>query len=195
MRQLFTLYKYENQLFKLSMTGQNVKDYLEFGFNNQYNTMTSINDHLLAFKKDANGNILDEGRGPVYKTFTFNYTCAAGIRYIVDVSKPEGERVTILSMSDGTPFDLNKDYTVAINSYQASGGGNFIPVGLGWDEATLKAHTLESKPKDVRRYVAEYIQMLHTVKPHLRGDWEVIPINWWYRGMETDKKFTNPLQR
>lgn len=195
MRQLFTLYKYENQLFKLSMTGQNVKDYLEFGFNNQYNTMTSINDHLLAFKKDANGNILDEGRGPVYKTFTFNYTCAAGIRYTVDVSKPEGERVTILSMSDGTPFDLNKDYTVAINSYQASGGGNFIPVGLGWDEATLKAHTLESKPKDVRRYVAEYIQMLHTVKPHLRGDWEVIPINWWYRGMETDKKFTNPLQR
>lgn len=195
MRQLFTLYKYENQLFKLSMTGQNVKDYLEFGFNNQYNTMTSINDHLLAYKKDANGNILDEGRGPVYKTFTFNYTCAAGIRYTVDVSKPEGERVTILSMSDGTPFDLEKEYTVAINSYQASGGGNFIPVGLGWDEATLKAHTLESKPKDVRRYVAEYIQMLHTVKPHLRGDWEVIPLNWWYRGMETDKKFTNPLQR
>lgn len=195
MRQLFTLYKYENQLFTLSMSGQNVKDYLEFGYNNQYNTMTSINDHLLAFKKDADGNILDEGRGPVYKTFTFNYTCAAGIRYIVDVSKPEGQRVTILSMSDGTPFDLNKDYTVAINSYQASGGGNFIPVGLGWDEATLQAHTIDAKPKDVRRYVAEYIQQHHTITPHLRGDWEVIPINWWYRGMETDKKFTNPLQR
>lgn len=195
MRQLFTLYKYENQLFKLSMSGQNVKDYLEFGFANQYNTMTSINDHLLAFKKDADGKILDEGRGPVYKTFTFNYTCAAGIRYTVDVTKPEGERVTILSMSDGTPFDLSKDYTVAINSYQASGGGNFIPVGLGWDDATLKAHTIDTTPKDVRRYVAEYIQEQHIITPHLRGDWEVIPLNWWYRGMETDKRFTNPLQR
>lgn len=195
MRQLFTLYKYENQLFTLRMTGQNVKDYLEFGFNNQFNTMTSPTDHLLAFKKDANGKILDEGRGPVNKTFTYNYTCAAGIRYTVDVSKPEGERVTILTMSDGTPFDLEKDYTVAINSYQASGGGNFIPVGLGWDDATLQEHIIDATAKDVRRYVAEYIQQVHTIIPQLRGDWEVIPINWWYSGMENDKKFTNPLQR
>lgn len=195
MRQLFTLYKYENQLFTLTMTGQNVKDYLEFGFGNQYNTMTSIDDHLLAFKKDEKGNILNEGRGPVYKTFTFNYTCAAGIRYVVDVTKPIGERVTIFSMSDGSAFDLNKEYTIAINSYQASGGGNFIPVGLGWDDATLKAHTVDASSKDVRKYVAEYIQEKQTITPHLRGDWEVIPLNWWYRGMEKDKKFTNPNQR
>ncbi len=195
MRQLFTLYKYENQLFKLAMTGEEVKKYLEFGFANQYNTMTSPDDHLLAFKKDEHGQIVSNEHGPVNKTFTFNYTCAAGIRYIVDVTKPEGERVTILSMSDGTPFDPAKTYTIAINSYQASGGGNFIPVGLGWDDAMLQSRTLDTTPKDVRRYVAEYIQQQGTITPRLRGDWEVIPLNWWYRGMETDKKFTNPLQR
>lgn len=195
MRHLFTLYKYENLLYVLSMTGQNVKDYLEFGFNNQFNTMKSASDHLLAFKKDDNGKIVMNDHGPVSKTFTYNYTCAAGIRYTVDVSEPEGRRVTILSMSDGTPFDLNKEYKVAINSYQASGGGNFIPVGLGWDKETLKAHTLETQQKDVRRYVAEYIQKLHTITPHLRNDWEVIPTDWWKKGMETDKHFTNPHQR
>lgn len=195
MRHLFTLYKFENQLFTLSMSGHNIKDYLEYGFAQQFGTMTSANDHLLAYKKDAQGNILREGSGPAYKTFTFNFTSAAGIRYTVDVSKPEGERVTIHSMSDGTAFDPSKDYRVAINSYQASGGGNFIPVGLGWDDATLQAHTLDATPKDVRRYVAEYIQQQHTITPRLRGDWEVIPHDWWLRGMETDKRFTNPLQR
>ena len=195
MRHLFTLYKYENQLFTLSMTGQEVKTYLEYGFANQYNTMTSANDHLLAFKQDEQGKIAFNTFGPQYVTPTFNYTCAAGIRHTVDISKPAGERVTILSMSDGTPFSLDATYKVAINSYQASGGGGFIPKGLGWDEATLQSHILDASPKDVRRYIAEYIQQIGTVTPRLRGDWEVIPADFWKKGMATDRKFMNPNQR
>lgn len=195
MRQLFTLYKYENQLFTLSMTGQNVKDYLEFGFTNQFSTMSSANDHLLAFKKDENGKIITNAYGPQFATPTFNYTCAAGIRYTVDVSKPAGQRVSILSMSDGSEFSLDKTYNVAINSYQASGGGDFIPKGLGWDDATLQSHIVNASPKDVRRYIADYIQQIKTVTPRLRGDWQVIPTDWWKKGIETDKKFTNPNQR
>ena len=195
MRHLFTLYKYENLLFTLSMTGQNVKDYLEFGFTNQFSTMASANDHLLAFKKDAGGKIITNAYGPQLATPTFNYTCAAGIRYTVDVSKPAGQRVSILSMSDGSEFSLDKTYNVAINSYQASGGGDFIPKGVGWDDATMHAHIVNASPKDVRRYIADYIQQLKVITPRLRGDWQVIPTDWWQQGMETDKKFTNPKQR
>lgn len=195
MRHLFTLYKYENQLFTVAMTGEDVKKYLEFGFANQYNQMTSANDHLLAFKKDAEGKYILDGYGPQNVTPTFNYTCAGGIKLTVDVSKPAGERVTIHSMSDGSAFDLGKTYKVAINSYQASGGGDFIPKGLGWDQETLQAHIVDASPKDVRRYIAEYIQQIKTVTPRLREDWEVIPTDWWKKGIETDKKFTNPNQR
>lgn len=195
MRQLFTLYKYENQLFTLSMTGQNVKDYLEFGFTNQFGTMASANDHLIAFKRDEEGKIITNAYGPQFATPTFNYTCAAGIRYTVDVSKPAGQRVSILSMSDGSEFSLDKTYNVAINSYQASGGGDFIPKGLGWDDTTLQSHIVNASPKDVRRYIADYIQQVKVITPRLRGDWQVIPTDWWKKGMETDKKFTNPNQR
>lgn len=195
MRQLFTLYKYENLLFKLRMTGAEIKKYLEFGFDRQFNVMKSASDHLLVFKYDENGKIQTNDFGPRLVTPTFNYTSAAGIRYTIDLSKPQAERLTIHSMSDGTPFDLEREYTVAVNSYQASGGGDFIPVGLGWSQEELEARTISANPKDVRRYVSDYIQAKGTIEPRLRNDWQVVPYEWWQKGMATDKRFTNPNQR
>ena len=195
MRHLFTLYKYENLLFKVRMTGAEIKRYLEFGFDNQFNEMKSSRDHLLAFRLDEQGRITTNSFGPRFITPTFNYTSAAGIRYTLDVSRPRGERLTIHSMSDGTPFDLDKEYTVAINSYQASGGGDFIPVGLGWSKEETALRTILAEPKDVRRYVADYIREKGVIEPHLRGDWQIIPTDWWQQGMAYDKRFTNPNQR
>lgn len=195
MRQLFTLYKYENQLFTLSMTGAEVQRFLEFGFDRQFNVMTSADDHLLAFRVNADGTISRNVYGPLYVTPTFNFTSAAGIRYVLDVSKPRGQRLTILSMSDGTPFSLEQNYTVAINSYQASGGGEFLPVGLGWNDETLAERTISAEPKDVRRYVAEYIQQMGTIEPRERGDWQIVPHAWWLKGMQTDMRFISAKQR
>ncbi len=195
MRQLFTLYKYENQLFTLAMTGEEVQKYLEYGFKNQFNTMVSESDYLLAYKKDAGGKYIVENGSVQNVVPTFNYTSAAGIRHTVDITKPAGERVNILSMSDGSAFDPAKTYKVAINSYQASGGGGFVPVGLGWDDATLQSRIVDASPKDVRRYISEYIQQLKTIHPQLRGDWEVIPVDLWKKGIENEKKHFNPNQR
>lgn len=175
MRHLFTIYKYENQLFTLRMSGADIKQYLEYGFTHQFATMHTASDQLICRGSDGK---------PV--TPSFNYTSAAGIRYTVDITKPAGQRVEIISMSDGSEFSLERDYRVAVNSYQASGGGNFIPVGLGWDTATLKEHTLNTAPIDVRRYVAAYIAEHDTITPHLRGDWQVIPANLWQAGKERE---------
>jgi 2',3'-cyclic-nucleotide 2'-phosphodiesterase/3'-nucleotidase len=193
MRQLFTLYRYENKLFTLKMTGDEVRRYLEYGYAQQFNVMTSAADHLLRFKDEE---VDAEGvrRAQLY-TPSFNYTSAAGIRYTVDVRKPVGERVVISSMSDGSPFSADSTYTVAINSYQACGGGGFIPPGLGWDEETLAAHTVAATTKDVRQYVAEYIELLGTIAPASRGDWEVLPREWWAAAAERDDLYLNPLQR
>lgn len=195
MRHLFTLYKYENLLFTVRMTGAEVKRYLEFGFDRQFNVMKSPADHLLVFLHDEKGQILTNNFGPRLVTPTFNYTSAAGIRYTLDLTKPCDQRLTIHSMSDGTPFDLEKEYVVALNSYQASGGGDFIPVGLGWDKEELERHIISAEPKDVRRYVSDYIQAHDTIRPHLRGDWKIVPEAYWKNGMQTDRRFTNPNQR
>lgn len=170
MRTLFTLYKYENKLFSVRMTGAEVHKYLEFGFARQFNVLNMAD--LARYKKMDNNvpTLLATGKTP-----TFNYTSAAGIKYTVDITKPEGQKVTILSMSDGTPFDPDKSYLVAINSYQACGGGQFIPEGLGWDDETLAKNTVLASDLDVRHYVAEYIRANSPVTPALRGDWKVIP--------------------
>ena len=194
-RQLFSLYKYENRLFTLDMTGEEVIKYLEFGFGNQFATMTSAADHLINFRRDEQGEIERNNYGPRLITPTFNYTSAAGIRHTVDVSKPVGQRVIVHSMSDGQPFDPQKHYKVAINSYQASGGGNFFPVGLGWDYDYLKSRTLHESDQDVRRYIADYIKLIQTVTPRLRGDWQVVPQAWWKAGRERDIKFMDSRQR
>lgn len=195
MRQLFTLYKYENLLFCVRMTGEEVRRYLDFGFDRQFGLMKNANDHLLAFLTNEQGNVMTDNFGPRFVTPTFNFTCAAGIRYTLDVSKPKGERLTIHSMSDGTPFDPAKEYKVAINSYQASGGGGFVTEGLGWDDNELEKRLLSTTQKDVRRYVAEYIEEHKTINPQLRGDWEIVPQAWWQRGAERDRKFINSNQR
>lgn len=195
MRQLFTLYKYENLLFKVKMTGDEVRRYLDFGFNRQFGYMRSANDHLMAFQTDENGEVLYNNYGAQFTTPTFNFTCAAGIRYTLDVSKPLGERLTILSMSDGSAFDPEQVYEVAINSYQASGGGDFVTKGLGWDDDELGKRLLSTTPKDVRRYVADYITEHKVIVPHLRGDWAIIPTAWWQQGVERDQKLINRNHR
>ena len=194
-RQLFSLYKYENRLFTLDMTGEEVLKYLEYGFANQFGTMTSASDHLIHFRRDETGEIERNNYGPRLVTPTFNYTSASGIRYTVDVSKPAGQRVAVHAMSDGQPFDMQKHYKVAINSYQASGGGGFFPVGLGWDYDYLKSRTLHESEQDVRRYIAEYIAQIQIVTPRLRGDWEIVPQAWWKAGKERDIKFMDSRQR
>lgn len=189
MRNLFTLYKYENLLYTMSLTGQEIKDFLEYGYGRQYNQMKSPTDHLLNFKKDEKGNLMKNPRfGYSFVTPSFNFTSAAGIKYTVDVTKPVGERVTILSMSDGSAFDPAKKYKVAVNSYQASGGGGFFFEGLGFTKEETDARVINASKNDVRKYIADYIREQQTITPVSRGDWKVIPENYFKAGKATDMK-------
>ncbi len=195
MRQLFTLYRYENMLVTLKMTGEEIEKYLNYGINHQFNSMKDENDHLLAFMFDEDGNIMTNVYGPRFLTPSFNFTSAAGIKYEIDLGQPHGRQLHIISMGDGSDFDRKKTYKVALNSYQASGGGNFIPEGLGWSNQQLESKVIEWSDKDVRHYVADYIDEHDTIVPRLRDEWRLIPENWWKNGKKKDMKFINPNQR
>ncbi len=187
MRHLFSLYKYENLLYTMSLTGQEILDFLEFGFGRQYNTMKDENDNLLKFKKDENGNPIPSGRfGYEFTTPTFNFISAAGIKHNVDVRKGDLEKVEIISMSDGSKFDPNKTYSVAINSYQASGGGDFFSEGLGFTKEETDARVTAVSEKDVRQYIADYIIKNKIINPESRNDWKVIPESYFEKGMAKD---------
>ncbi|MBE6332100.1 MAG: bifunctional metallophosphatase/5'-nucleotidase [Bacteroidales bacterium] len=180
MGDLFAIYKYENLLYTIQMTADEVRQYLEHGYNMQFNSMKSPNDHIMNFEPG------DNARGLKLSGFTFNYTSAAGIRYEVDVSKMPGSRVRLISMADGSPINPEKLYRVAINSYQYSGGGNFVPLGLHWSREKLQSRTIDVTPIDMRRYLKLYIQAFGPITPHLLGNWKVVPEDWYRVARERD---------
>lgn len=192
MRQLFDLYKYENQIDKVWMTGEDVKRFLEYGYGRQFSQMRSDQDHLLNYRTDEKGEVLMGNFGPELETPQYNFTSAAGINYIVDVTKPVGERVTIESMADGSPFSFDRRYIVALSSFQASGGGGFVTKGLGWDEQDMRYHSVTESTKDMRYFIAQHIRKHGIVKSTHSGHWTVIPEKWWHSNKDRDIELLLP---
>lgn len=188
-RDLFSMYQYNNQLYTLKMTGEEVEKFLEFGYSRQYNQMTASSDHLLRFVYDGQGYVKRSSLGPELYTPHYHYTAAAGIRYEVDVRKPYGDRVEILSMSDGSPFRPKDTLIVAMNSHQVAGGGRYLTQGLGWTTEMTRKRIVSSDVSDLRSEFAAYIRSKYMINTESRNDWKVIPEDWFKRGKENDIKF------
>ena len=185
-RQIFDIYEYENQITKMWMTGEEVKQFLEYGYGKQFGQMLSNKDHVLNFRTDRHGQILMGNFGPELEIPQYNFVSAAGINYTVDISKPAGSRVTIRSMADGVHFDPYRRYYVVLSSYQASGGGGFVTKGLGWNDEDIRYHTVKESTKDMRYFIAQYIRSNNfELSPQL-GHWEVIPHDLWLKNKEQD---------
>ena len=172
---MFNLYKYENMLYTMKLSGKEVKDALEMSYNLWTNQMKSADDHLLLFRKQRREGATDRAS---FQNFSFNFDSAAGIIYTVDVTKPKGEKITIISMADGTPFSMDKMYKVALNSYRGNGGGELLTKGAGIPQDELKGRILFSTDKDLRYYLMQYIEKKGVIEPHALGQWKFIPEEW-----------------
>lgn len=185
---LFKLYHYENYLYTMSLTGEEIKDYLEYSFGNWFNEMTDSSDHLLRFKMNGDGEIEYSTRTghPKLEEIYYNYSSAAGINYTVDVSKPSGDRVNITSLSNGTIFELDETYTVAINSYRGSGGGGLLTRGADIPQDELSERIISTTDHDMKFVLMEWIKDKKIIHPHIFGNWKVIPEDWWEAGKQRD---------
>ena len=166
---MFNLYKFENTLYVIQMTGAEIKNYLEMSYGQWTNQMKSSDDHILLF--DDKNNERNNG----FKNFYGNFDSAAGIDYTVDVTKPEGQKVHILKMSNGQPFDTTKMYKVAINSYRGNGGGELLTKGAGIPKEELKSRIIYRSELGQRHYLAEEIQKQGSVNPKPNNNWRFIP--------------------
>ena len=171
MSDMFNLYKFENMLYVMELSGQEIKDFLEMSYAIWTNQMKSPTDHMMLFheKKQAFG---------WFKNPTFNFDSAAGINYTVDVTKPQGEKISILSMADGRPFDLKKMYKVAVNSYRGNGGGDLLTKGAGIPKDQLSKRILSSTEKDLRYYLMKRIEEVKVLDPKPLNQWKFIPESW-----------------
>jgi len=187
-KDMFDLYRYENLLYTMELSGQEIKDYLEFSYGNWFNIMNTENDHLLKFKLDENGNIKYSERtnSPELEERYYNFDSAAGIEYVVDVTKPFGERVQINRFSDGKDFELNKKYKVAVNSYRGNGGGGHLTRGAKIPQEELSSRIINSTEKDLRYYLMKWIEQQKVVEPKLLNNWKIIPENYRQAGKQKD---------
>lgn len=147
---LFTLYRFENLLYVVEMTGQEVLDYLEG-----------------AYDKRITGS-----------DFLYNYDTAGGLIYTVDPSAEKGRRIRIISMWDGTSFDPTRRYKVAMTSYRASGAGGLLAeAGLDRDEMT--GRVIEIYP-EIRVMLCDFIENQKDIDPRkiadekMTGSWHFV---------------------
>uniref|UniRef100_A0AB33J7U9 Bifunctional metallophosphatase/5'-nucleotidase n=1 Tax=Prevotella sp. GTC17260 TaxID=3236796 RepID=A0AB33J7U9_9BACT len=178
---MFNLYKFENQLYVMRLTGEEIRKHLEMSYDQWVNTMKSPDDHLLLLA-DTKGDQQRLG----FKNFTFNFDSAAGIIYEVDVTKPDGQKVHIISMADGRPFKENEWYKVAINSYRGNGGGELLTRGAGIPRDSLESRIIWRSEKDQRYYLMKEIEKAKVMDPKPNNNWKFIPETWTREAAKRD---------
>ena len=171
---MFNLYKYENQLYVMRLTGEEIRKHLEMSYDLWVNTMKSPDDHLLLLDTQTKGDQQRLG----FKNLSFNFDSAAGIDYEVDVTKPDGEKVKILRMSNGQPFDERKWYNVAVNSYRGNGGGELLTRGAGIPKDSLDSRIIYRSKRDQRYYLMEAIEKMGTIEAKANNNWKFVPEAW-----------------
>ncbi len=108
MAKLAQLYPYDNTLRVLRISGAQLKAYLEHSA--KYFTVS--------------------GSGPAARVSYnpaipgYNFEIVTGAEYVIDLSKPLGERITGLSFG-GKPVRDADTFTIALSNYRADGGGGY----------------------------------------------------------------------
>lgn len=179
---MFNLYKYENMLYTMELTGKEIKGFLEESYAIWTNQMKSADDHVLLLTERKDGN------GYTFTNPSFNFDSAAGIIYTVDVTKPAGQKVSIQSLANGEPFDLNRTYRVAVNSYRGNGGGELLTKGAGIPQDQLKDRIISATEKDLRYYMIQYIREKKTLSPQPLNQWKMILEDWTEKAAERDAR-------
>jgi len=174
---MFKLYRFENMLYTMSLSGSEIDGFLEHAVANWFNTLTTSSDHLLQFDPSRPGRLAF----PYY-----NFSSAAGINYLVDVSKNPGDRVQIQSFSNGAPFKEEEIYSVALNSYRGNGGGGHLTQGAGIQKGKLNSRIIWSSQRDLRYYLMDYLGKQDTLNFKELNNWYLLPESLVTEAMQVD---------
>ncbi|MEU3986657.1 5'-nucleotidase C-terminal domain-containing protein [Streptomyces sp. NPDC026672] len=152
-RDLSSLYVYDNTLVAKLLTGAQVRAYLEYSAEYYVRTAAGTVVDVDALT-NANGR-------PDY-----NYDYVSGLRYDIDVAQPAGSRIKNLT-HDGAPLDDTRQFVFAVNNYRANGGGAFPHVA--------SAQELWSESTEIRTRIAEWVTAKGVLDPKdfASADWRL----------------------
>lgn len=160
------IYKYDNTLYKLQVTGKQLKAYMEWSAA-YYNTFKP-GDLTISFNENIRG---------------YNYDMFSGVKYNVDISKEPGSRIVNLTRMDGTPIKDTDVLTLAVNNYRANSqlliGGDKAPIYKDGDTPKLLEKDVLNGAA-VRDLIGKYIVEVKkgVIKPELDNNWKLTGYNW-----------------
>jgi 2',3'-cyclic-nucleotide 2'-phosphodiesterase/3'-nucleotidase len=150
-RDLSSLYVYDNTLVAKLLTGAQVRAYLEYSA--EYYVRTAAGAPVDVDKlTNANGR-------PDY-----NYDYVSGLKYEIDVAQAAGSRIRNLTYG-GAPLDDAQQFVLAVNNYRANGGGAFPHVA--------SAKELWSESTEIRTRIAEWVTAKGVLDPK-----DVASVDW-----------------
>ena len=158
------IYKYDNTLYLLEVTGSQLKDFMEWSAS-YYNTYKA-GDLTISFNEEIRG---------------YNYDMFSGVKYDIDISKDAGNRITNLTKMDGTPIKDTDVLKLAVNNYRAN--SQLLNVNGGVYKEGNLPKLLE---KDVlsgaaiRDLIGKYIKEVKqgVITPQMNNNWKVVGNNW-----------------
>lgn len=162
---MFGLYRYENWFYQITMSGKELRAWLEFA-------ATKI-------QVDENGPFVSAEDLTYYDVIYGD-----GFSYVLDYSAAPGSRVASMTY-EGEEVADGDTFTVVVNNYRYNGGGNYI--------AYLNAHGCSFTPNDPERIIystqydmmqgedmgqarnllANYITLAGTIDPEISSDWSL----------------------
>lgn len=180
---LFRLYKYENQLYVMKLTGAEIKAWLEDSYARWTRQMGSPNEAMLNFRDNLTSTT-ERWQRLAFSAYEFD--SAAGIKYTVHLDRPKGQKITILSMADGRPFSLSATYRVAVNSYRGCGGGGHLTRGVGITQSQLAHRVVWTSPHELRHYLEQALARPGGVTARSLNHWRFVPEGWASAAGERD---------
>ncbi|MCX5420080.1 bifunctional UDP-sugar hydrolase/5'-nucleotidase [Streptomyces sp. NBC_00078] len=152
-RDLSSLYVYDNTLVAKVLTGGQLRAYLEYSA--EYFVRTAAGE-AVDVEKLTNAN----GR-PDY-----NYDYVSGLGYEIDIAQAAGSRIRNLTFG-GAALDDGQQFVLAVNNYRANGGGAFPHVA--------SAKELWSESTEIRTRIAEWVTAKGVLDPKdfASADWRL----------------------
>ena len=148
--ELARLYPYDNTLRAVRISGRQLRDYLEYSAR-----------YYAGWPAGDEGVVADEVPG-------YNFDIVAGADYVLDISRPVGERVVKLEVG-GRPVAPTDSFTLALNNYRQTGGGGY---------AMLQgAPVVYDRQEEIRQLLIDEVRRRGTIRPedYHRRNWELLP--------------------
>jgi 2',3'-cyclic-nucleotide 2'-phosphodiesterase/3'-nucleotidase len=144
-RQIESLYVYENVLYTVEMNGARLRAALE---------------HSASLYP-----AWPVPPGQTLRLPDFNVDTASGVDYRIELSRPPGHRVTHL-LYRGRPLEDTQALRVALNNYRYSGGGGYDFKGLP---------IVYRSTEEIRDLIIEYLERVKVVPTKSNRNWRIDP--------------------